>query len=240
MMARNAEKNEQVREARRQQILDAALTTYIRFGFHGTDMDMVAKEAGLAKGLLYYYYKTKKELFRELFTVMFEKSYALSNNIVTQSEGLNPVERLVYYCYHMFVINEENPRILQFSIRVPFDAYAVFGTEGWDEGVLKSKLHKETLATIIGEGVTQKIIPDTNPDQAANSFWSVFVANAFEYAKLMEGKQNLVEDRVQSVRNVVQFCFQGLGINYERWNDYLEQLVATSTNRQGVEYHEGL
>lgn len=240
MMARNAEKNEQVREARRQQILDAALTTYIRFGFHGTDMDMVAKEAGLAKGLLYYYYKTKKELFRELFTVMFEKSYALSHDIVTQSEGLNPVERLVYYCYHMFLFNEQNPRVLQFNIRVPFDAYAVFGTEGWEEGVLKSKLHKETLATIIGEGITQKIIPDSNPDQAANSFWSVFVANAFEYARLMEGKQNLLEDRVQIVRNVVQFCFQGLGIKHERWNDYLEQLVSKNINLQGVEYHEGL
>jgi AcrR family transcriptional regulator len=239
-MSRNAEKNEQVREARRQQILDAALTTYIRFGFHGTDMDMVAKEAGLAKGLLYYYYKTKKELFRELFTVMFEKSYALSNDIVTQSKGLNPVERLVYYCYHMFLINEENPRVLQFNIRVPFDAYAVFGAEGWDEGVLKSKLHKETLAKLISEGITQKLIPDTNPDQAANSFWSVFVANAFEYAKLMEGNQNLLENRVQIVRNVVQFCFQGLGIQYDRWNAYLEQLVATSTNRQGAKNHEGL
>jgi AcrR family transcriptional regulator len=239
-MSRNAEKNEQVREARRQQILDAALTTYIRFGFHGTDMDMVAKEAGLAKGLLYYYYKTKKELFRELFTVMFEKSYALSNDIVIQSEGLNPVERLVYYCYHMFLINEENPRVLQFNIRVPFDAYAVFGAEGFNEGAQKSKLHKEALANLISEGITQKLIPDTNPDQAANSFWSVFVANAFEYAKLMEGNQNLLENRVQIVRNVVQFCFQGLGIQYDRWNDYLEQLVATSINRQGAKNHEGL
>ena len=52
-MPRNPEKNALVREARRKQILDAALTVYIRFGFHGTDMDAVAKEAQLAKGLIY-------------------------------------------------------------------------------------------------------------------------------------------------------------------------------------------
>jgi len=39
-MSRSPEKDALVRETRRKQILDAALTVYIRFGFHGTDMDV--------------------------------------------------------------------------------------------------------------------------------------------------------------------------------------------------------
>lgn len=230
-MARNAEKNALVREERRKQILDAALTTYIRYGFHGTDMDAVAQEAQLAKGLLYYYYKTKKELFTELFTWMFNESNSLSTRLLEDCKELNPVEQLVYYCYHIFASNQLNPRILQFNIRVPFDAYAVFGPDEWQDGVQISNQHRASLANIIEKGISQKMIPSTNPDLAANSFWSVFVANVFEYAKLMAGTKQPIENNIDTLRNVVQFAFQGLGIEYTLWNSYLEKIVVEHEKR---------
>ena len=55
MSPRRKELNEQIRESRRLQLLDAALTVYVRHGYNGADMDAVATEAGLAKGLVYYY-----------------------------------------------------------------------------------------------------------------------------------------------------------------------------------------
>ncbi len=224
-MPRNPEKNAEVRETRRRQILDAALTVYIRLGYHGTDMDTVAEEAKLAKGLLYYYYKTKKELFIELYNWMFNEAYLFSTTLLEKTEGMNPIEQLMYYAYGMFGANKNDPRFMQFNIRVPFDAYAIFGSEEWKEGAKKSDMHRKALTRIIERGIEQGQITNTNASNAANSFWSVFVANVFEYSKLIAGGQPPIDDDITALRDVVQFCFQGLGLNYDVWNSYLEKVV---------------
>lgn len=224
-MPRNPEKNAEVRETRRRQILDAALTVYIRLGYHGTDMDTVAEEAKLAKGLLYYYYKTKKELFIELYNWMFNEAYLFSTTLLDKTEGMNPIEQLMYYAYGMFGANKNDPRFMQFNIRVPFDAYAIFGPKEWKEGAKKSDMHRKALTRIIERGIEQGQITNTNASNAANSFWSVFVANVFEYSKLIAGGQPPIDDDITALRDVVQFCFQGLGLNYDVWNSYLEKVV---------------
>jgi len=215
----------EVREIRKRQILDATLTAYIRFGYHGADMDIVAKEAGLAKGLVYYYYKTKQELFAELFTQMFKDGYSFSENMIKNTDGLNPVEQLMTYAYGMFAANKDNPRMLQFFIRAPFDAYAVFTTDSRKDGALKSDMHRKALSNIIQKGIAEGLIPNTNPGMAANSFWSVFVANAFEYSKLIDGTQKPVEINKEEFKETVCFCFQGLGIEHVVWNACLEKVV---------------
>ncbi|NMA82911.1 MAG: TetR/AcrR family transcriptional regulator [Epulopiscium sp.] len=237
-MARSPEKNALVRETRKKQILNAVLTVYIRSGFHGTDMDAVAEEAQLAKGLIYYYYRTKKELFAELYTWMFNEAYSFSTTLLENAKGLNPIEQLMYYTYGMFGANKENPRMMQFSIRVPFDAYAIFGPEQWKDGAQKSDMHRKALAKIIEKGIAQGIIPETNPSSAANSFWSVFVANVFEYSKLMTGTQQPQKNEITVLRDVVRFCFQGLGIEYAIWNSCLEKIV--DENKEGGPTYEGL
>ena len=229
-MPRNAEKNEEVRECRKKQILDAALNVYIRYGYHAADMDFIAKEAKLAKGLMYYYYKTKNELFKELLTLMFNEGYTLSNAILENLKGLNPVEQLMMYTYKMFLANRDNPRMMQFYMRVPFDAFAIIGADQWKEGAEKSDLHRKTLTDIIKKGITVGVIQETNPSSAANSFWSVFVANVFEYSKMMTGKQEPINIDTDIFRNVVKFCFQGLGIEYKVWNSCLENIVLQNKN----------
>jgi len=237
-LPRDPEQNAQVRETRRKQILDAALTVYIRYGYHGTDMDAVAKEAQLAKGLVYYYYKTKKELFVALYTLMFDMGYSFSNALLENAEGLNPIERLMVYTYGIFGANREFPRMMQFNIRVPFDAYAVFGPEQWKDGALKSSMHREALAKIIAQGIAQGTIPATNPSVAANSFWTVFVANLFEYSKLILGEQPPYANDGEAFRETVRFCFQGLGIDTAVWNECFEKVIRDNLN--GGSVYEGL
>jgi AcrR family transcriptional regulator len=48
--------------ARRQQILDAAATVFGGRGFHGARIDDIAASAGLSKGAIYWYFRSKEEL----------------------------------------------------------------------------------------------------------------------------------------------------------------------------------
>lgn len=54
------------REARRDQVLRSAAVVFGRLGFEDARMEDVAKEAGIAKGLLYKHFPSKDALFRAL------------------------------------------------------------------------------------------------------------------------------------------------------------------------------
>ncbi len=51
---------------RRQQILAAAMNCFMAKGYHRATMDDIVAESGLSKGTLYWYFKSKKELFLAL------------------------------------------------------------------------------------------------------------------------------------------------------------------------------
>ncbi len=52
------------KEARPQELLDAALTLFAEKGFAASRADEVAQRAGVSKGTLYLYYPSKEELFK--------------------------------------------------------------------------------------------------------------------------------------------------------------------------------
>jgi TetR/AcrR family transcriptional repressor of uid operon len=56
----------EMRAARRDQIIAAALACFARAGYHATTMADVAAEAGVSKGTPYLYFQSKEALFIEL------------------------------------------------------------------------------------------------------------------------------------------------------------------------------
>ncbi len=54
-------------EEQRAGILTAAVTCFARKGYHRTTMDEIVAESGLSKGTLYWYFKSKQDLFLEIF-----------------------------------------------------------------------------------------------------------------------------------------------------------------------------
>lgn len=55
---------ERRKDARPQELLDAALDHFVARGFAATRLDDVAKSAGVSKGTLYLYFCSKEELFK--------------------------------------------------------------------------------------------------------------------------------------------------------------------------------
>lgn len=54
------------REARARRMLDAASTLILRYGYHKTTIDDIAREAGVGKGTLYLHWNTREALFTAL------------------------------------------------------------------------------------------------------------------------------------------------------------------------------
>jgi TetR/AcrR family fatty acid metabolism transcriptional regulator len=52
---------------KRQQILDAAVRVFADLGYHGARVSDIAKDAGVAHGLLYHYFSSKEEVLQTIF-----------------------------------------------------------------------------------------------------------------------------------------------------------------------------
>jgi AcrR family transcriptional regulator len=65
-MPETASPRQRRKQARPQELLDAALDLFVEKGFSATRSEEVAQRAGVSKGTLYLYYPSKEELLKEV------------------------------------------------------------------------------------------------------------------------------------------------------------------------------
>jgi len=74
------------REARREQILQAALTCFGEKGYHASTMDDLVRASGLSKGSLYWHFGSKEEVFLAVFDSFAEALYGEWDAVAESSE----------------------------------------------------------------------------------------------------------------------------------------------------------
>lgn len=118
-------------------IFEAAIKTFSNFGYNGTTMDQVAEAAGVAKGTLYYHYKSKEEIFNfiieEGLGLMVEE---LKEHIKTVT---NPLEKLRIICKAQLSILYRNK-----------DFFKVLMSQLWGQEIRQVEL-RNRLGTYIEE-----------------------------------------------------------------------------------------
>jgi TetR/AcrR family fatty acid metabolism transcriptional regulator len=77
---------------RRRQILDAAIRVFARQGFHACRVSDIAREAGVAYGLVYHYFDSKEQVLNELFVERWSLLLAAIEEI--DSRAIPPREKL--------------------------------------------------------------------------------------------------------------------------------------------------
>lgn len=77
-------------------IFDAAIKSFSQKGFHKSTMDEIAETAGVAKGTLYYHFKSKEDIFK---FIIEEGIKIIEEEIKDKTEMLDdPIERLRMVC----------------------------------------------------------------------------------------------------------------------------------------------
>ena len=71
-MPRTKEQFETMRQISRQKILNAALEVFAKQGYSSATIDAISKTAGISKGLMYNYFKSKEDVLKELMIGMME------------------------------------------------------------------------------------------------------------------------------------------------------------------------
>ena len=75
------------KEARPQELLDAALTLFVEKGFAASRAEEVAQRAGVSKGTLYLYYPSKEDLFKAVVRHNLSTLIAEGEEVAINFEG---------------------------------------------------------------------------------------------------------------------------------------------------------
>jgi len=90
--------DEEHKQARRGQIVEAAIKCFSRKGFHPATMQDICKEAGLSAGAVYSYFKSKEEIIQ----VMAQTSAEQNDAIFASIQQDMPVREALAYIKDIF------------------------------------------------------------------------------------------------------------------------------------------
>lgn len=117
-------KNQISRERSISALSEAAFSLINERGYHATSLEAIAKEAGLTKGSIYFFFGSKEKLIEHLFEIV--RKEVLEPQLVAFDEAQGCfVDKVVSYIHVGSLTGVERPGKLLFLIRMSIE----FGTQ---------------------------------------------------------------------------------------------------------------
>lgn len=136
------------RQQREELIMKAAAKVFFVQGFHGTKMEHVARQAGLSKGILYFYYKNKEDLYMALIYYALQEFIAFHKRSLARHTDDTGLNRLIFFIKDYFDFVDTNPYLhgaITDYIHMANPARQLASEAGLTEGMKASKYYKMTL-----------------------------------------------------------------------------------------------
>ena len=140
---------------KRDEILVQAANLFRKKGFSGTSMQDIARDVGILKGSIYYYFNSKNEIFREVLIKGI--SPVLKNAEFIMAKDLSPAEKLreLLRSHIDYIMHDNYSLILYFQEK---EKISVQETKKYLESRNKyEKIFKDLLAQGIKQGVFPKV-----------------------------------------------------------------------------------
>ncbi|MBI5495760.1 MAG: TetR/AcrR family transcriptional regulator [Deltaproteobacteria bacterium] len=98
---------------KQRQILDAAVRVFARKGFHAARISDIAKEAGVAYGLVYHYFTNKEEVLNSIFQRNWSVVVKMMESVEQQHRGLKArLTAIVDFMMNVYKISPETVDLL--------------------------------------------------------------------------------------------------------------------------------
>ncbi len=178
----------------RERILSEALAVFGRHGYEGTRMDQIASQVGINKASLYFHFKSKQELFHELFLTIVQKHDAFIKEIITESEGLPTGERLTIICQKYLSGHWDNSEMDFWNMIYYFPPEAMKEEIRRKTSENKSNF-LENLIPVFDDGIRKGEIRPFDPKRMAKTFYYLLTCVALSVDMVSKDQgQNDMED----------------------------------------------
>jgi TetR/AcrR family fatty acid metabolism transcriptional regulator len=193
---------------KRNLILDAAIRVFARMGYHGARVSDIAREAGIAYGLVYHYFKNKEEIlntiFEERWSGFLEAVEGIADGRGPSEDKLVSIAALVLNAYRL---RPEWVKVLVLEIQ----RSSRFAEPGQLRAV--GRLF-QLLARLLRDGqAAGELRGDVDPDVASYVFLGalelVITASVLDVLHVEPGREAEYYQKV--ARTVVEVFLHGLG-----------------------------
>ena len=136
-------------------ILKTALRLFVERGFFGTPTSLISKEAGVATGTLFFYFKTKEELIDTLYLrVKAEAAAAMCRGLDKEPDAKTKLYRLGRNAVAWGIEYPEKMKFMEQFAHSPF-----VSTTAQEEGMSRFLFLKDLIAEGIREGTVRDYDP---------------------------------------------------------------------------------
>lgn len=189
-MPKSQERCQEIREETRSKILKDSMLYFAKNGFAGTKISDLAKHIGIGQGTLYIYFRSKEELFQEIF--------ALTNS----SKDINELKILMNLPISakkkiLKLSNNIMTKLIQddaYASKVALNTQIMFEQKDFvsAQTTYQSELYQIT-EKIIKQGQKEGSIVDGLPIKLADYYWGVVYLYALK--KLFTTKYEMISDK---------------------------------------------
>jgi AcrR family transcriptional regulator len=210
-LPRNKEQNEEIRCQRREAIIRGALKVYVEKGYAAAEIGDVAEQAGVARGLVYYYFKDKLELFRELFKYMFDQSQKhLHSHFDKEDPVCEILEKFVSSMYNNMLEQSEG---VQFFMRMRPDLNELFNPDELKNLTWNHFENIEVIQNTLKRGMESGEIRQMGPKLLAAQYWGL-VMSGMMYLRQMnlelqdqgKSKAEIAQTIQQDITDAIACC----------------------------------
>lgn len=169
-MPKTPERCQEIREETRKKILHDSMLYFARNGFAGTKISDLADYIGIGQGTLYIYFKSKEDLFKEIFTVCkndkeIKELKMLAHLPISAKNKIHKLSKTVIDKLE----KDEN-----YAAKVTLTTQVLFEKNDFmsESTTYQSEIYQYT-AKIIEQGQKEKSVVDGSSMKLADFYWGV-------------------------------------------------------------------
>jgi len=106
------------KEERRLEFIETSQQMFIENGYYATSVDDIVNKMGVAKGLFYYYFKSKEDLVYQIVDHLWDG--AVEDYVkIRDMEGINALEKLLLYSQARGEVKLQQSYLVELVIKEP-------------------------------------------------------------------------------------------------------------------------
>lgn len=117
MSPRTVKQNMEIRAKTRQRILNSSLKLFGQYGFENTSVNSIAKDAKMAKGLIYNHFDTKVDIVKGLVEMLIDTGEKLMGS---EKQFKSPKHHLKQIIDDFFQFTEQQNQIMSWMLPLAF------------------------------------------------------------------------------------------------------------------------
>ena len=178
------------RKMRQERILLGALTVFKAKGLEGATMDEIANESGFGKATLYYYFKSKEEVFSAILKEGWEEIWHSLEPIIAEQDS--PRRTFVNVLIKIAENAQSRPGLFEFLFNVP--KAIKLDEQPWKDYQLRLYT---VLQELLEDGVSKGEFPKVQPQLMFKALGGLFMGLVF----IGERKKPVTYKEVESLLN---------------------------------------